>query len=331
MSNPEVTFPARYTPVSALAYAGLDGAAEVVTVDKPLPVTAGASAFALPGGSIQTVSSASPMPVACGPLPESTAHIGNVFLDDVADGVVLSGSVTSATTVVSRSLAGYSGGAFQVTSSGSGCTVTYEHSVDGVTWLTMPVLISNIATGTPAVTTNANGIYSFVSGAAHVRARVSTYGSGTVAISLVLKRRPLNIFGTSLAGSNSPIGSVTVTGTATVTGNVNTGTGYTDSVANLAAGATFTGTARANSNAQFCYFVANAFSDAAGTLFIEQSLDTGATYQVVSSAPVAAGSAAQLSVRLTGAFATATLYRVRYVNGAAAQTLFRLSSAYSAR
>lgn len=337
MSNPEVTFSARYTPVSALAYAGLDGAAEVVTVDKPLPVTAGASAFALPGGSIQTVSSASPMPVACGPLPESTAHIGNVFLDDVADGVVLSGSVTSATTVVSRSLAGYSGGAFQVTSSGSGCTVTYEHSVDGVTWLTMPVLISNIATGTPAVTTNANGIYSFVSGAAHVRARVSTYGSGTVAISLVLKRRPLNIFGTSLAGSNSPIGSVTVTGTATVsgtatvTGNVNTGTGYTDSVANLAAGATFTGTARANSNAQFCYFVVNAFADVAGTLFIEQSIDTGATYQVVTSASVTAGSAAQLSVRLTGAFAAATLYRVRYVNGAAAQTLFRLSSAYSAR
>lgn len=331
MSNPEVTFPARYTPVSALAYAGPDGAAEVVTADKPLPVTTGASAFVLPGGGLQAVSGASPMPVVCGPLPESAAHIGNVFLDDVADGVVLTGSATSATTVVSRSLAGYAGGAFQVISSGSGCTVTYEHSVDGVNWVAMPVLTSNIATGTPAVTTTANGVYSFASGAAHVRARVSTYGSGTVMIALVLKRRALNILGTSLAGGNAAIGSVTVTGTAAVTGNVNVGTGYTDSTASLAAGATFTSTGRANSSAQFCFFNASAFADVAGTLFVEQSLDTGATYQVVASSPVAAGSAAHLSVRLTGAYAAANLYRVRYVNGAAAQGVFRLSSAYSAR
>ncbi|NLR72528.1 hypothetical protein HGI47_16755 [Novosphingobium sp. ERN07] len=356
MSNPEVTFPARYTPVSALAYAGPDGAAEVVAVDKPLPVTAGATAFALPDGSLRTVSSssplpvvtgptafalpdgsvqsvanASPLPVVCAPLPTGSAHIGNVFIDDVPDGPVVSGSVTAAAIIVSSALTGYAGGAFQVLSSGSGCTITYEHSVDGTTWLALPVLVSNIATGTPSATSTSNGIYSFGSSAAFVRARVSVYGSGTVSVALVLKRRPLNVIGTSLAGGNAAIGTVGVTGTVTVSGTVNTNTGYTDSTATLASLATFTGTGRANSSAQNCFFNATAFADAGGTLFIEQSLDTGATYQPIASAPLVAGGAAQLSVRVAGAYTAATLYRVRYVNGALAQGMFRLSSAYSAR
>ncbi|MFY7837812.1 MAG: hypothetical protein ACOVQ0_16175 [Novosphingobium sp.] len=356
MSNPEVTFPARYTPVSALAFAGPDGAAEVVAVDKPLPVTAGATAFALPDGSLRTVSSTSPLPVAtgaaayalpdgstqyvasasplpvtCAPLPASAAHIGNVFIDDVPDGPVLSGSVTAAGTVVSSALNGYAGGAFQVLSSGSGCTIAYEHSVDGTTWLALPVLVSNIATGTPSATSTSNGIYSFGSSAAFVRARVSVYGSGTVSVALVLKRRPLNVMGTSLAGGNAAIGTVGVSGTVSVSGTVNTNTGYTDSSTALAALATFTGTGRANSSAQNCFFNATAFADAGGTLLVEQSLDTGATYQPVASIPLVAGGAAQLSVRVTGAYAAATLYRVRFVNGALAQGVFRLSSAFSAR
>lgn len=325
MSNPEVTFPARYTPVSALAYAGPDGAAEVVAVDKPLPVTAGATAFVMPDGSLRTVSSASPLPVACAPLPAGAAHIGNVFIDDVPDGPVLSGSVTATGTVVSSALSGYAGGAFQVLSSGSGCTIAYEHSVDGTTWLALPVLVSNIATGTPSPTSTSNGIYSFGSSAAFVRARVSIYGSGTVSVAMVLKRRPLNIMGTSLAGGNAAIGTVSVTGA------VNTNIGYTDSSTALAALATFTGTGRPNSAAQNGFFSATAFADAGGTLYIEQSTDTGATYQPVASAPLAAGGAAQLSVRVTGVYSVATLYRVRFVNGSSAQGTFRLSSAYSAR
>lgn len=331
MSNPEVTFPARYTPVSALAYAGPDGAAEVVAVDKPLPVATGAAAYALPDGSIQPVASASPLPVVCAPLPASAAHIGNVFIDDVPDGPVLSGSVTAAGTIVSSTLNGYAGGAFQVLSSGSGCTITYEHSVDGATWLALPVLVSNIATGTPSATSTSNGIYSFGSSAAFVRARVSVYGSGTVSVALVLKRRPLNVIGTSLAGGNAAIGTVGVSGTVSVSGTVNTNTGYTDSTVTLAALATFTGTGRANSSAQNCFFNATAFADAGGTLFVEQSLDTGATYQPIASVPLVAGGAAQLSVRVTGAYAAATLYRVRFANGALAQGTFRLSSAFSAR
>lgn len=72
-----------------------------------------------------------------------------------------------------------------------------------------------------------------------------------------------------------------------------------------------------------------AYADQSGTLFIDQSLDSGATYQPVASQAVTASAPAQLTARTTGAFGSATLYRVRYVNGAAAQATFRLSSAFS--
>lgn len=300
MPNPEVSFPARYTAVTAVAFAKADGSSEVVSAATPMPITSGA-------------------------LPPGTSHIGNVFVDDVADGLVLTGSVTSAATVVTGALAGFGGGAFQVTSSGSGCTITYEQSNDGVNWLVLPVVSAAAAAGAPATTSSGAGLFAFASSAAQVRARVSTYGSGTVTVVLVLKRRPLNVSGTSLAGGSAAIGNVIVTGT------VNTGVGYTDSVAALAGSATFTGTGRANSLSQYGQFIATAFADVAGTVFIDQSLDTGATYQPIASAAVAAGGAQQLVVSLTGSYASSNLYRVRYVNGAAAQATFRLSSAFATR
>lgn len=299
MPNPEISFPARYTTVNAVAYAKPDGSAEVVALDKPLPVMASA-------------------------LPASTAHIGNVFVDDVADGLTLQGTVTAAGPVVSSSLAGYGGGSFHVIAAGTSCTITYEQSNDGTNWSAMPVIAASSATSSPTTTTSSSGMYAFTSSAAQVRARVSTYGSGTVTVVMSLKRRPLNVMGTSLSGGNSSIGNVAVTGT------VNTNVGYTDSTTALAASATFTGTGRASSAAQYGYFNVTAFADVAGTLFIDQSLDTGATYQAIASGAVAANGSQLLSIRLTGAFSTATLYRVRYINGAAAQATFRLSSAFAA-
>lgn len=325
MPNPEISFPARYTTVNAVAYAKPDGSAEVVAIDKPLPVTSGAIAYALPDGSPQPVSATVPLPVTASALPASTAHIGNVFVDDVADGLTLQGTVNSAATIVSSSLAGFGGGSFHVIAGGTGCTISYEQSNDGTTWSAMPVIAANSAISTPTTSTSGGGMYAFASSAAQVRARVSTYGSGSVTVVMSLKRRPLNVMGTSISGGSASIGNVAVTGT------VNTNLGYTDSTAALAASATFTGTGRASSAAQYGYFNATAFADVAGTLFIDQSLDTGATYQPIASGAVAANGAQLLSVRLTGAFAAATLYRVRYVNGAAAQGTFRLSSAFAAR
>lgn len=325
MPNPEVTFPARFASVSALAYAKPDGSAEVVTLDTPLPVSGAALSFALPDGSAQAVSGAAPLPVAPSALSESTAHIGNVFVDDVADGLVLTGSATSAATVVERSLSGFGGGSFQVINQGSGCTVVYEQSNDGINWLAMPVIPSNGANTAPVSSSTNVGLFAFASSAAAVRARVSTYGSGTVAVVLVLKRRPLNVIGTSLAGGSSSIGNVNVTGT------VNTNLGLTDSTNALAADAIFTGTSRTNTSAQFSYFSATAFANAAGTLFLEQSLDNGSTFQPIASSALVAGIAQQLSIRITGTYNATTQYRVRYVNGPVAQSLFRLSSAFSAQ
>lgn len=300
MPNPEISFPARFTPVNAVAFAKPDGSTELVTATTPLPVTSAA-------------------------LGNSTNHIGNVFIDDVPDGLTVSGSVTAAGPVASSSLTGFGGGTFQVTNAGSGCTITYEQSNDGVVWVTLPVVQASSATASAATTSTATGMFAFTSNAAQVRARVSTYGSGTVAVVLVLKRRPMNASGTSLAGGSATIGSVTVSGT------VNTGLGFTDSTVALAASATFTGSGRANGSNHHALFIATAYADVTGTLFVDQSLDSGVTYHPIASAAVTAGGAQQLVVSITGNYTSSTQYRVRYVNGAAAQTVFRLSSAFSAR
>lgn len=247
-----------------------------------------------------------------------------------SEGATLAGSVTSATIVVSTSNNLYMGGSFQVTSAGTTCTITYEQSNDGTNWVTLPVVSAAAANAAPATTSTAAGIYTYVSSAAFVRARVSTYTSGTVSVVLSQKQQVAPSNGVSLAGGSSGIGSVSVTGTTTITGSVNLGNGFTDSTTALAASATFTGTGRANSAGQFAFFNATAFADQAGTLFIDQSLDTGTSYQAIASQAVVAGSGINLSVRICGAVGTATLYRVRYVNGASAQTTFRLSTSFSA-
>lgn len=338
MPNPDITFPGRYTPVSAVAYAKADGSTELVSSSTPMPVVLGGSATSLEPGGAPITGTAMPsggtgltgwlsaIYRACTTaLPSGTNHIGNVFVDDVSDNLTVSGSATSAATVISASTIGFAGGTIQVTGAGTGCTITYEQSNDGTTWVALPVLAVNISTSTPAVTTNAAGLFAFATSAAFIRARVSTYGSGTVSAVLVLKRNSLNVMGTSLAGSNAALGSVTMTGTA------NTGSGFTESTTALAGSASFTGTGRANTQSQYSYFIATGFADAAGTMFIDQSLDTGATYQQLMSVSVAANTSQQLSARITGAYTAATLFRVRFVNGATAQTTFRLSSAFSAR
>ncbi len=241
-----------------------------------------------------------------------------------SEGATVAGSVSSATNVISVSNNMYMGGSFHVTNAGTSCTITYEQSNDGTNWVTLPVTSAAVPNAAPASTSTATGIYSYVSSAAFVRARVSTYTSGAVSVVLSQKQAVAPSSGVSLAAGSSSIGSVSVSGT------VNTGSGFTDSTAALAAAATFTGTGRANSAAQLAFFNATAFADQAGTLFIEQSLDTGATYQAVASQAVAANGAANLSVRMCGAVGTTTLYRVRYLNGATLQTTFRLSSSFSA-
>ena len=288
---------------------------------------------AMPAGGVGLTGWMSAIYKACAaPLVAGTAHIGGVSVDDVADGVATSGSVSSAAVVVSASMAGYAGGSFQITSIGSGNTVTFEHSNDGVNWAALYVQNSALTIAGPVNTANTVGLWTFTTASAYVRARVSVYGSGTVMAALVQKRSVAPVTGVSLGGSGAVIGSVAVTGTVPVTGNVNITTGYIDSTAALGANASFVGAGRAmNSSLGYgSFFNASVYADQAGTLYLEQSVDSSANFYPLASQAVAAGSGAQLSARLTGAVNSTTAYRVRFVNGAAAQSVFRLSSSFTA-
>jgi hypothetical protein len=64
-------------------------------------------------------------------------------------------------------------------------TVTFEASCDQVpTWVS--ILATNVTSGTTATTTTADGIYTInVVGLQQVRARVSTYVSGNILITMI--------------------------------------------------------------------------------------------------------------------------------------------------
>lgn len=225
-------------------------------------------------------------------------------------------SVTSAAVVISVPSSGYQGGSFHVTSIGSGNTIQVEQSNDNVNWV--PLLVSPTSYVGPTQTyMNVNGLFQFSSCAAYVRARVSAYGSGTVTVSLTLKAvaSPANTY-SILGSSNQYIG------------NTNIAQGFIDSTTALGSAATFTGTTRATASfGAYSSFVAFAYADVAGTLYIDWTLDNGATWQVLSSVAVSAGTSQQLKALIPG-FTTNVNLRARYVNGASAQATFRLASSF---
>lgn len=274
MPNPQITFPANFVPVMAMAYANPDNSAQPISLSSPLPVA--------------------------GDEPNA-----------------VSGSAAAAAVVVSAATNGCQGGSFQITGAGSGNTITFEQSNDNATWVAMLVSNSTIAAVAPSATATAAGIYAFSSAAAYVRARVSTYGSGTVSIVLAQKSavQGQSVYGV-LGSSNQYIG------------NVNNSSGFLDSTTALGASATYTGTARATSSyGAYCSFLAFAFADVAGTLVIDWTCDNGTTWQTLSSVAVGAGTSQVLKANIP-AFAANVSLRARYVNGAAAQATFRLATSF---
>ncbi|MEW9901050.1 hypothetical protein ABWL39_20745 [Chitinivorax sp. PXF-14] len=98
---------------------------------------------------------------------------------------------------------------------------------------------------------------------------------------------------------------------------------YTESSTALGAGASTTGASRdAGSTVGYARFVANAFADQAGTLYLEKSTDNVTWRLAAPPQAVAAGEAREVAV-----FVTARYHRARYVNGATAQAAFLLTSA----
>lgn len=67
----------------------------------------------------------------------------------------------------------------------NGDVITWEANIDGTTWA--GILVKPLATGTDALTANANGLYRVdVTGLVQFRARVSTNGTGTIYVTGML-------------------------------------------------------------------------------------------------------------------------------------------------
>ena len=240
--------------------------------------------------------------------------------DQVQDAAIWSGSISSQDVVVCASTAGFAGGSFQVTASGTGSTITFEQSNDSINWITLPINQIGTASGTgsPVSTVNGTGIWGYVSPAAYVRARVSAYNSGAVTIVLAQKRGVAPFVGISLSGSSSIIGMV------------NTSIGWADSIVALGASAPFLGLMRGTTGVTpYSFFTAFAYSDQAGTLFIDWTCNAGATWEILSTVAVAAMTTQFLKVPIP-AFSANVALRVRYNNGVTAQGVMRLASSFTA-
>ena len=106
------------------------------------------------------------------PLPVSTP-----------DGLEVSGTATSAAVLFTTSMLNYESITVQVTSAGTGCTITYETSDDNVVWVACGGLsASNIGYNLLSTTSSMTGMSQFARKGLYFRARVSTYGSGTVTV-----------------------------------------------------------------------------------------------------------------------------------------------------
>ena len=131
------------------------------------------SAFLYENGELITVSKSNPLPVS------------------TPDGLTVSGTATSAAVLFTTSMLNYESITVQVTSAGTGCTITYETSCDSVTWLPCGgVPSTNLGASGAASTSTTVGQTQFSRRGLYFRARVSTYGSGTVSIIAVLSKTP---------------------------------------------------------------------------------------------------------------------------------------------
>jgi hypothetical protein len=107
------------------------------------------------------------------------------------DGLTVSGTATSAAVLFTTSMLNYESITVQVTSAGSSCTIIYETSDDNVNWL--PCAGINVSTTGPTsanTTTTTTGALQFTRRGLYFRARVNTYGSGTIAVVGTLSKVP---------------------------------------------------------------------------------------------------------------------------------------------
>jgi hypothetical protein len=99
-----------------------------------------------------------------------------------ADNLPVAGSVSSAAVLFTQDMDGYDSIGIQILSAGTGCTITYEASEDNATWYSVNGLDPNSSSAQMTATSTALGLRNFPRAGRYFRARVSTYGSGTVTV-----------------------------------------------------------------------------------------------------------------------------------------------------
>ena len=154
------------------------------------------SAFLDETGTLITVSSSNPLPVAASssnPLPVAQT-----------DGLSVSGTATSAAVLFTTSMLNYESITVQVTSAGTSCTITYETSDDNSNWILIGGLsFTNTGSSALATTSSAVGGIQFTRKGLYFRARVSTYGSGTVTAIGTLSKAPVVQLGLMYIGGGA--------------------------------------------------------------------------------------------------------------------------------
>lgn len=116
-----------------------------------------------------------------------------------------------------------------------------------------------------------------------------------------------------------------VTGAAMVTPPGGPQTAFAESTTPLGGAATFTGSGHTNTYGS-PFFVADFYSDQAGTAFVEKSPDgvTWTPVNGVAGTALTAGASLQIKVATTAA-----RYRVRLLNGATPETVLSITSAFN--
>ena len=146
--------------------------------------------------------------------PSLTDANGAIILTDAP--AVINGSQSAAAVLFSVDTTGYQSISVQVTNPGTGCTVTLECSDDNTTWYSTNGRVPNDSgASAPFSSSGIAFIANFPIYARYFRARVSTYGSGTITTVAYLRNSPV------MLSTQTNIG--TVSAVATIAGGIGEG------------------------------------------------------------------------------------------------------------
>mgnify|MGYP001592529790 CR=1 FL=1 len=155
-----------------------------------------------------------------GSLPVTVASNQSAISTTEIDSLAVSGSVTSAAVLFTQDMTGYESVTVQVTSAGTSCTITYETSDDNTNWVSVAGWNpANATSGFYSVTSTTAIMLRFPRAGKFFRARVSTYGSGTVTVVGNANKSPFT--GNTAGGVYTSFGSLNVIGPA-ANGSINT-------------------------------------------------------------------------------------------------------------